>query len=78
MIDRICSAALTFCLLIGGTLAIGSALLGLDRTSVSPTSARAQVRVVQLEPVLVTAKRLAPAARLASVTDAEPHAVRQQ
>jgi hypothetical protein len=30
MIDRIFSAALTFCLLIAGTLAVGSALFGQD------------------------------------------------
>ncbi len=77
MIDRIFSAALTFCLLIGGTLAIGSALFGLDRTSVASTSAKPQVRVVQLEPVLITAKRLAPAAQFA-IADAEPAAPRQQ
>ena len=37
MIDRIFSAALTFGLLAGGTLAIGSALFDLDR----PHAARA-------------------------------------
>jgi hypothetical protein len=78
MIDRIFSAALTFCLLIGGTLAIGSALLGLDRPALTSTASKAQVRVVQLEPVLITAKRLAPATKLAAVTDAEPGALRQQ
>jgi hypothetical protein len=39
MIDRIFSAALTFCLLIGGTLAIGSALFGYDRSTPAPTAA---------------------------------------
>jgi hypothetical protein len=78
MIDRIFSAALTFCLLAGGTLAIGSALFGLDRPAGASTAAKAPVRVVQLEPVLITAKRLAPAAKLASVTDAEHAAPRQQ
>jgi hypothetical protein len=56
MIDRLFLATLTFCLLIAGSLAIGSAMLGLDAT---PTRS---VRVVQLEPVVVTAKRLAASA----------------
>lgn len=57
MIDRIFSAALTLCLLAGGTLAIGSAMLGLDRPALQ--AAPGHTRVVQLEPVVVIGKRLA-------------------
>ena len=56
MMDRIFSAALTFCLLAGGTLAIGSAMFGGDQRPVAP-----HVRVVQLERVVIVGKRLAPA-----------------
>jgi len=52
MIDRIFSAALTFCLLIAGTLAIGSALFGQDiRTFRTP--------VVELPTVTVIGQRTA-------------------
>ena len=54
MIDRIFSAALTFCLLVAGTLAIGSALFGLDARSV-----RAATPVVTLPTVTVTGHRTA-------------------
>ncbi len=60
MIDRIFSAALTLCLLAGGTLAIGSALLGLDRPAT-----QAAPRVVRLEPVVVIGKRIAHATTIA-------------
>ena len=73
MIDRIFSAALTFCLLIGGTLAIGSAFVGLDR----PAATNPHVRVVQLEPVVVKAKRLAPPATVA-LAQTTPTAYRVQ
>jgi hypothetical protein len=54
MIDRIFSAALTFCLLIAGTLAIGSALFGQDVRTV-----RAQTPVVELPTVTVIGQRTA-------------------
>jgi len=76
MIDRIFSAALTFGLLIAGTLAIGAAMFGLDRRSVATHAAAAHVRVVQLEPVVITAKRLAPPAKLARTESTEPAASR--
>jgi hypothetical protein len=56
MIDRFFTPVLTFGLLLGGTLAIGSAMFGLDRD----TAALEPVTVVQLQQVVVTAKRLAP------------------
>jgi hypothetical protein len=54
MIDRIFSAALTFCLLIAGTLAIGSALFGQDARTI-----RAQTPVVELPTVTVIGQRTA-------------------
>ena len=71
MIDRIFSAALTFCLLAGGTLAIGSALLGLDRPATAAPAAPSHVRVVQLEPVVIIGKRLAPSTTVAKNEAAE-------
>jgi hypothetical protein len=54
MIDRIFSAVLTFGLLIGGTMAIGSEMFGLNQ--------QRDARVVQLQPVVVVAK--GPATRV--------------
>jgi hypothetical protein len=72
MIDRLFLATLTFCLLIAGSLAMGSAMLGIDTTQAKP------VRVVQLEPVVITAKRL-PAASAVAVTErVEPATQRAQ
>lgn len=72
MIDRLFSAALTLCLLIGGTLAIGSAMLGLDRHAIAPHATPAAARVVQLEPVVVIGKRVAPGTTVANTDGAEP------
>jgi hypothetical protein len=47
MIDRIFSAVLTFALLLGGTLAIGSEMFGTHRQHT--------VRVVRLQPVVAVA-----------------------
>ena len=68
MIDHTFSAALTLGLLLAGSLAIGSALFGLDQPAAA-APARA-VRVVELPPVVVVAKRLAPGATLASSAQA--------
>lgn len=68
MIDRIFSALLTFCLLAGGTAAIGSALI--EDTPTAPTAA-----VVTLPAVEVTGTRdpaSAPIAR--NEVTAEPTA----
>ena len=56
MIDRIFSAALTFCLLVAGTLAIGSALFGHD-----VRSARTRAPVVELPTITVIGQRTAMA-----------------
>ncbi len=51
MIDHLFSAALTFCLLAGGTAAVGSLLL-------TPEPAKhTQVRVVELQRVVIVAHR---------------------
>lgn len=70
MIDRLFTAFLTFALLVGGTLAIGSALLGKDRAA-GLQHASAPARVVRLDRVVVTAKR-APASRVAFDADGVP------
>ena len=71
MIDRLFTATLTFCLLIGGTLAIGSAMLGLDQPVAATKTAAATVRSVQLERVVVVGKRLVPAAEMAQTDPAD-------
>ena len=72
MIDRLFLAALTLCVLLTGVVAIGSALQ--DNL---PQSAE-QVRIVQLERVVVTGKRLAPAAEVAATERDEPATQRAQ
>ena len=59
MIDRIFSAALTFCLLVAGTLAIGSALFGQDTRHT-----RTPMPVVELPTVKVVGQRTAMAVDL--------------
>lgn len=78
MIDRIFSAALTFCLLIAGTLAIGAAMFGLDQRGAAPKAAAAPTRVVQLERVVIVGKRLVPATKVAQADAREPAAARVQ
>ena len=72
MIDRIFSAALTFCLLIGGTLAIGAAMFGLGHRSTAANAATAPTRVVQLERVVIVGKRRVPATEVARAEPREP------
>jgi hypothetical protein len=67
MIDRIFAAALTFCVLAGGTFAIGSALLGVDQR---PAPSSAHVRTIQLEPVVVTCKPSTAASTVATTEHA--------
>lgn len=61
MFDRFFSAALVFCVLAGGTLAIGTAML---------EQPAAEVVVVQLPRVEVTGKRPAPADKVAHADQA--------
>ncbi|MBK7531769.1 MULTISPECIES: hypothetical protein [Burkholderiales] len=69
MIDRIFSALLTFCLLAGGTVAIGSALFN-DSTTTT---------VVTLPAVTITGQREAASGPVAqNETQAEPTARRLQ
>ncbi|MEO8060182.1 MAG: hypothetical protein ABI671_17850 [Burkholderiales bacterium] len=77
MIDRYFTAALAFALLLGGTLAIGSALLGMDRPGAPKVAAQAHA-VVQLPTVVITGRRLPAASAVASTEAAEPGAQRVQ
>jgi hypothetical protein len=70
MLDRLFTATLTFCLLIGGTLAIASAMLGTDQRVAVPHAASEPAPSVQLERVVVVGKRLASATAVAP-TDAD-------
>ena len=77
MIDRYFTAALTLALLAGGTLAIGSALFGMDRPGAPKAAAHAHA-VVQLPTVVITGRRLPAASAVASTDAAEPGAQRVQ
>lgn len=59
MIDRLFSALLTFCILAGGTVAIGSAMLEHDAQAARITARQASTErnVVQLPAVEITVKR---------------------
>lgn len=78
MIDRYFTAALTFALFIGGTLAIGSELIGMDRPGAPKTSLSAQATVVQLPTVVIIGRRTPPASAVASTDINEPGAQRLQ
>ncbi len=65
MIDRLFTATLTFFMLIGSTLAIGSEMFGIDLNAAAQQTAAAPVQVVHLERVVIVAKRLAPATTVA-------------
>lgn len=77
MIDRYFTAALTLALLFGGTLAIGSALFGMDRPGAPKVRAQAHA-VVQLPTVVITGRRLPAASAVASSDTAEPGTQRVQ
>ncbi len=70
MIDRLFTATLTFCMLIGGTVAIGSAMLEGSRPAAAPQAASAPARIVQLERVVIVGKRLSPGTDVAQSDDA--------
>lgn len=73
MIDRIFGALLTFCLLAGGTVAVGSALFEHDRQVEAIRTAARPVQVIQLPTVEITAPR-AKVAQSASIDTTEPTA----
>jgi len=62
MFDRVFSAVLAFCVLAGGTLAVGTAML--EHT-------KAPVQVVQLAKVHITGKRAASAPTVAQADHAD-------
>ena len=66
MTERIFSAVLTFMLLAGGTFAVGSELLGGNRTSPSKSL---QATAVELPKVEVTGQRAAALVALNGATD---------
>ena len=78
MIDRLFTATLTFCLLIGGTLAIASAMLGTDQRVAAPRAASEPEPAVQLERVVVVGKRLACATDVARSDADDADAPRMQ
>ena len=78
MIDRYFTAALTFALLIGGTLAIGSELFEMNRPALQRTALAEQPSVVQLPTVVVIGRRTPPASAVASSNLKEPGAQRLQ
>ena len=72
MTDRFLLALLTLSTLAVGSLTIASALI--DGALRAPV----RVRVVQLDTVVISAKRLAPPAKVAATTRTEPVAPRAQ
>jgi hypothetical protein len=78
MIDRYFTAALTFALFIGGTLAVGLELFGMGRPGAHKTTLSAQANVVQLPTVVVIGRRIQPASAVASSDIQEPGAQRLQ
>lgn len=78
MIDRIFFAALSFCLMVTGASAIGASMAGVDQPGNTARAASVPVRIVQLAPVIVTAKRLAPASAVAQTGAGETIAPRVQ
>ena len=69
MIDRIFGALLTFCVLVGGTVAVGSAMFEHDRqvAAIQPSAA------VQLPRVEITARRATLAAAAETVEPTARH-----
>ncbi|CAN5853933.1 hypothetical protein BH11PSE8_BH11PSE8_39780 [soil metagenome] len=76
MIDRLFFAALTLCLLIGGTLAIGSEMLGLNDHAAAHV--QAQTQVIQLPRVVITGTRQAAKTEVADTERIEPAQQRVQ
>lgn len=78
MIDRYFTAALTFALFIGGTLAIGSELFDMNHPGARKSTLTAQATVVQLPTVVIIGRRIPPASAVASTDMNEPGAQRLQ
>ena len=76
MIDRLFFAALTLCLLIGGTLAIGSDMLGLNDPAAPQGQVQAQV--IQLPRVEISGPRQAAKTEVADMERTEPAQQRLQ
>ena len=78
MIDRLFTAALTFCLLAAGTLAIGSALFEQGPRAKAAASMpvvqlpAVEMRVVQLPAVEMIGKRVEPGTAVARTDNTEP------
>jgi hypothetical protein len=68
MIDRIFAAALTFCVLAGGTVAIASAMFETRQ----PAAGVAAAKVVQLPAVEVVGRRAERPTTVAATERAEP------
>jgi hypothetical protein len=62
MFDRVFSAALAFCVLAGGTLAVGSALF---------EQPKPEARIVYLPKVEITGKRATQVAQAEATTDTQ-------
>jgi hypothetical protein len=75
MLDRLFTATLTFVLLIAGTLAIASAMLGTDQRVAAPRAPSAPTKIVQLERVVVVGKRSAPRIDVAQTESIAPQRV---
>lgn len=73
MIDRIFGALLTFCVLAGGTIAVGSAMLDHDQRVASARQVAQPVQVIQLPTVEISARR-AKVAQIAPADTTEPSA----
>lgn len=65
MIDHLFSAALTFCLLAGGTAAVGSLMFA------APPTTATHVRVIELPRVVITGHRVAASATIAKSDSTE-------
>lgn len=73
MTDRFFYAVMMVCLSLGGAFAIGA-----DLVRDQERAHEATLRVVRLDPVVVTGKRLAPNAAVAVTERTEPAAQRAQ
>ncbi len=78
MIDRLFFSVLTFYLLAGGTLAIGSEMLGLNDHAAPQAQVQAQTQVIQLPRVEISGPRQAAKTEVADTERTEPAQQRVQ